>query len=253
MTGFYLCFKILTLLAAVFYPRAVTLRETSSVSIFIYDDFANIDGSHLVNLDSVSKMGSFGTPLSIRTIISHSFRTQAKTSASRYGIRTRVLTYVPLAQPIPVLMTGRKPTHYGIRNSLLGRIPLSRELKVLNSEESPRSRCSSSSKGRAILNSNGAREFTSNSRGPSNNKIVSLQRVDITKTKSAVTTVLPRIFIHNMRSLNDDKFIELKSLVNKYDLFLLTETWLTEAKEKLYSIDGFTLHSCHRSKRSVVG
>ena len=69
MTGFYLCFKILTLLAAVFYPRAVTLRETSSVSIFIYDDFANIDGSHLVNLDSVSKMGSFGTPQSIRTII----------------------------------------------------------------------------------------------------------------------------------------------------------------------------------------
>ena len=56
-----------------------------------------------------------------------------------------------------------------------------------------------------------------------------------------------------MRSLNSDKFEELKLLSSKYDFILLTESWLTKAKEKLYEIEDFNIHYTHRVNRKGGG
>jgi hypothetical protein len=63
----------------------------------------------------------------------------------------------------------------------------------------------------------------------------------------------PRIYFHNMRSLNSEKFEELKLLSSNYDFLLLTESWLTKAKEKLYKIADFNVHYTHRVNRKGGG
>lgn len=75
-----------------------------------------------------------------------------------------------------------------------------------------------------------------------------LTTINIRKRQSH-TMKLPQIYLHNMRSLNTDKFLELKAIANQHDLIMLTETWLDESKESLYTIENFVLHTCHRKKR----
>jgi hypothetical protein len=64
---------------------------------------------------------------------------------------------------------------------------------------------------------------------------------------------LPSIYLHNIRSLNLEKYNELKVLAKHYDLIFLTESWLTSDKERLYNIDGFKLHTCHRANKRTGG
>ena len=45
--------------------------------------------------------------------------------------------------------------------------------------------------------------------------------------------------MHNMRSLNLDKFSELKLIAANYDIIAITESWLTAEKEQLYNLDNF--------------
>ena len=62
-----------------------------------------------------------------------------------------------------------------------------------------------------------------------------------------------QINMHNMRSLNPEKFEELKLMAANYDIIMLTETWLNSNKEKLYNIDGYKLYTSHRSNRRIGG
>ena len=63
-------------------------------------------------------------------------------------------------------------------------------------------------------------------------------------------TSLPGLYIHNMRSLNLEKFHELNSLpLSNCGLILLTETWLTNQNEHLYAMNGFTMYTSNRTKR----
>ena len=71
--------------------------------------------------------------------------------------------------------------------------------------------------------------------------------------KTYTPTTLPNVYIHNVRSLNSDKFNELQLLANKYDLIMLTESWLNKNKESLYNLDGFDLHVCHRGNGRTGG
>ena len=66
-------------------------------------------------------------------------------------------------------------------------------------------------------------------------------------------TTLPKIYYHNIRSLNDPKYNELKSFADSYDLIMLTESWLNVDKENLFSIDGFSLYTCHRGNKRKGG
>lgn len=65
--------------------------------------------------------------------------------------------------------------------------------------------------------------------------------------------ILPAMYMHNMRSLNLDKFNELKVVAEDYDLIMITESWLNADKETLYSLDNFVLHSCHRGGKRLGG
>ena len=79
-------------------------------------------------------------------------------------------------------------------------------------------------------------------------------QIAINKHSNIQPALLPCIYIHNIRSINDDKFHELKLVAENYDLVKLTESWLNDAKEKLYRLDGFSLYTCHRgSNRSGGG
>ena len=57
--------------------------------------------------------------------------------------------------------------------------------------------------------------------------------------------------MHNMRSLNLDKFNELKLIAANYDIIAITKSWLTAEKEQLYNLDNFTPHHCHRRKKRI--
>ena len=59
--------------------------------------------------------------------------------------------------------------------------------------------------------------------------------------------------MHNMRSLNLDKFNELKLIAANHDIIAIIESWLTAEKEQLYNLDNFTLHHCHRGKKRTGG
>ena len=58
---------------------------------------------------------------------------------------------------------------------------------------------------------------------------------------------LPSVYMHNMRSLNLDKFNELKLIAANHDIIAIIESWLTAEKEQLYNLDNFTL-----DRKSVV-
>ena len=53
---------------------------------------------------------------------------------------------------------------------------------------------------------------------------------------------LPDIYIHDIRSLNGEKFNKLKILASNHDLIFLTEPWVTEAEETLYDVGFLQLH-----------
>lgn len=81
-----------------------------------------------------------------------------------------------------------------------------------------------------------------------------LTTVPIINTRSTITQVnLPSLYVHNIRSLNHDKFSELKLLAPQYDLIMIQETWLNSQKDSLYNIDNFTLHTCHRGNKRTGG
>ena len=63
----------------------------------------------------------------------------------------------------------------------------------------------------------------------------------------------PSVFIHNIRSMNFDKFDELRLVSVNYDIIFITETWLNSYKENLYRLEGFSSHFCHRKQRMGGG
>ena len=108
MTGFYLCFTILSLFGAIIHPRAGLLRKSTNVSINISDDLAIFGGSHL-SLDSVTSMRSSLNIQPIRPIISTFRKPQSNSFLSQF--RASVLKQVQLFEPIPVHVTERKPSN----------------------------------------------------------------------------------------------------------------------------------------------
>ena len=247
MTGFYLCFTILSVFGAIIHPRAVLLRNSTTVSINFSDDLAIFGRSHL-SLDSVTSMRSLLNVQPIRPIMPSVRKPQSNSFLSQ--VRASVLKQVQLYKPIPVLVTERKPSNHSW-NSQLDHSPSNEGLQSLSYEESLRSGDSFCSEGRRRP----TYDFISGSKpyGSSapNKNIVSLRRVNINKPPTPST--LPSVYMHNIRSINNDKFTELKSLAVNYDLIMLTESWLTEAKEHLYTIDGYTSHTSNRAKRTGGG
>ena len=49
--------------------------------------------------------------------------------------------------------------------------------------------------------------------------------------------------------MNNEKFEELKLISGTHDIIVLTESWLTSAKERLYNIEGFSLFTSNRKGR----
>ena len=174
MTGFYLCFTILSVLGAIIHPRAVLLRNSTTVSINISDDLAIFGRSHL-SLDSVTSMRSLLNVQPIRPIISSVRKPQSNSFLSQ--VRASVLKQVQLYKPIPVLVTERKPSNHSW-NSQLDHFPSNEGLQSLSYEESLRSGDSSCSEGRRRP----TYDFISGSKpyGSSapNKNIISLRRVN---------------------------------------------------------------------------
>ena len=76
---------------------------------------------------------------------------------------------------------------------------------------------------------------------------------NINNNNLSTDVLLPSIYIHNIRSLNQMKFSELKLISDAYDMMFLTETWLDQHKERSFTLDNFVLHTCHRRRRRCGG
>ena len=108
MTGFYLWISCISFLYTVLASTADLSKFSANVSIYIFDDFAIFDGSHLLSLDSLYNMGSLanlGRPIPVHI---SSFRSSfVGYSNSQHQLnRSSVLTPVQSNH-----VTNRKPTN----------------------------------------------------------------------------------------------------------------------------------------------
>jgi hypothetical protein len=88
---------------------------------------------------------------------------------------------------------------------------------------------------------------------PASSEKLAAPAAGLTPHRPPNSTPLPKVYMHNMRSINLDKFGELKLIASEYDLIMLSETWLTDSKENLYKLDGFKLHTCNRGNKRMGG
>ena len=239
MTGFYLCFSYLSILLTIFSPITVILQVFNGAFLSQCDELTVFNSSHIFSSDSVCIMGSCVNGEPIPSLLS-----VYRPRANHYHNRDRVLSYVQLSYPIETLITKRKPSDDGLygqysRNAGLkpgfGNYCHARVIETGHSPGIPIPGLTISCKNE-----------------PSN--LIQVKRVSQPKSVHPSNNVsLPDIYIHNIRSLNGEKFNELKILASNHDLIFLTESWLTEAKETLYNIDGFQLHTCNRASKRTGG
>ena len=245
----------------------ISIVQNTTTEIFPLDDDVPFEHCSHIDLDSVLMMDFVSTSaLPIPPVISN-FRPQSTFKLTFNGhIRIRVLSSVP--QSIQTVITERAPSddgNYGLVTSN-GR-------KLFDGQTYHAQIGTSAINGWKPCNNTGhhgsnaqrmpvgfpKRLFASSKLY---NNLVPLKRHQQTKsnvhnqsaqqprnpnTESEVK--LPGIYIHNIRSLNNEKFEELKLLAHEHDIIVLTESWLTAAKEKLYNIDGFSLYACNRKGR----
>lgn len=249
MTGFYLCYSYISILLLFCCPTTVILQFCGFAFHVNCDESSKLCTSHLVSLDSAS-MTSFNRigGLPIPSIISTS-----RPLANHHNNRVRVRSLVILSYPIETLITKRKPSviarpvsnHHNKRARVLKLVQLFYPIETLITKRKP------SGYGKCLQNS-GLR--ISRNRTPIN--LLQIKRSSTNNHKPVhlpINTSLPSIYIHNIRSLNVEKFHELKLLTQNYDLIMLTESWLTDAKETLYNIEGFCLHTCNRAGKRAGG
>ena len=161
---------------------------------------------HLVSLDSVVNMVSSNFDYPIQTIVSISRPHSKSSNGTKRACFVRELeqTY----QPITTIITQRKPSNN------LGRYHSNEGID-------------------GSLSINGSTRCRSKI-----GKVASNNLKDMEIKKTLTTAWLPNIYLHNMRSLNHEKFNELKLSANKYDIIMITESRLKNSKEDMYNIDG---------------
>ena len=83
--------------------------------------------------------------------------------------------------------------------------------------------------------------------------LVPIRKTSLADAVNKPKQQLPKLYTHNMRSINASKFQELKLIADDYDILLLTKTWLNSNKQNIYRLDNFDLHCCHRGNRRMGG
>ena len=250
MTGFYLCLLYISIFSVIFYPKSLNLLISLNDNFVYSDDMAILPHSHFGNLDSVCTKYHLAQAYPIQTLIS-TRRTYAKPITKSNYNRAACLKEVSVSNFIPTLITARKPSNnnknqLGHFESDKGRLILSLEDKLDRNHNT-----FASDKGPKIWRP----EKRYNSR-PKNGRAVPTNLIPIPREKTISPqdkAPLPNIYLHNMRSLNDEKFNELKLIAPRYDIIMLTESWLKSDKENLYNINGFTMHVCNRAGKRTGG
>ena len=243
MTGFYFVLTCITSFLSQTYPTERSYLFYHCQNFTIADDLSKFSGFHLaVDLDHTMASG-LGHALvhHIPTIIS-SFRSQSKSFVS-VNNRTRVLSHIP--QAITTVITERVPSndgHYGqaVKKGWKLSIDKTCYAQIDNCFMTVYRKLSALDSG---CQSMCTPRLPTLSKLPDNLVPIAKQQPPLTQTS------LPSIYMHNIRSLNHQKFAELKTIAQNHDIIVLTESWLTTCKEQLYAIDGFSLLACHRKNR----